>query len=124
MPDVVAQIAVNLQRLRKLKGFSQQQVAVTVEMPQGQYSRIENGKVEPTLTTLAKLAEALDSSLAELVRPHSTGLEESVSLPLLEKVRALEGLSKQEREALMTIIDLAIQKQHLKDSISQVLKEG
>ena len=106
------------------KGFSQQQVAVTVEMPQGQYSRIENGKVEPTLTTLAKLAEALDSSLTELVRPHSTGLEESVSLPLLEKVRALEGLSKAEREALMTIIDLAIQKQHLKDSISQVLKDG
>jgi hypothetical protein len=36
----------------------------------------------------------------------------------------LEGLSKAEREALMTIIDLAIQKQHLKDSISQVLKDG
>ena len=124
MSDVVAQIAENLQRLRKLKGFSQQQVAVAVEMPQGQYSRIENGKVEPTLTTLAKLAEALDTSLAELVRPHSTGLEASVSLPLLEKVRALEGLSKQEREALMTVIDLAIQKQHLKDSISQVLKDG
>ena len=46
------------------------------------------------------------------------------SEPRLGNDRALEGLSKQEREALMTIIDLATHKQHLKDFIRQLLEKN
>lgn len=92
-------------------------------MPQGQYSRIENGKVEPTLTTLAKLAEALEVSLAELVKQNGD-LQEELNLPLLEKVKALEELSSDEQAALLKIIDVAIHKKRLHDSLSRALEDG
>ena len=50
---------------------------------------IENGKAEPKLTTLQKIASVLEVPLAELVRQDSGSIEEELDLPLLEKVRCL-----------------------------------
>ena len=49
-------IAENIQRLRKSKKLSQKEVSISVGIPQGQYSLVENGKVMPTIPTLEKIA--------------------------------------------------------------------
>lgn len=113
-------IADNIKRLRTVRKMSQKQVALEIGIGQGQYSRIESGKVEPTLKTLGKIATVFEVSLAEIVKENNQ-LEEPVNIPLLEKIQLLDKLEKQEKDALMTIIDIAISKQNLKDNLSALV---
>ena len=52
MAQIVVLIAKNIKRLRELKHLSQKEICADAGVPQGQYSRIENGKVEPSISTL------------------------------------------------------------------------
>ncbi len=118
MTKTLKLIISNIQRLRELKGFSQKEVAVAMGIPQSQYSRIENGKGEPSISTLEKLAVALDVSITEFFK---TGIDGDVNLPMLEKIRLLDTLDKEERKAIETVIDIAISRKALKDNISNLI---
>ncbi len=52
--------------LRKAKGMTQEEMAEKLETLHNQISRLENGKVNPKITTLLKVAELLDVSVSEL----------------------------------------------------------
>lgn len=56
----------HIQKLRELKGISQQDLAAKCNFEKSNMSRLEAGKVNPTLSTLEKVANALDITLAEL----------------------------------------------------------
>lgn len=56
----------NIQRIRESKGISQQELAAKCNFEKSNMSRLEAGRVNPTLSTLEKVAKALDVSLAEL----------------------------------------------------------
>ena len=58
----------NLKRLRTEKGFTQADIAKAVGVTCPYLSNIENGKVNPTLLTLAKLANALKINIEELIK--------------------------------------------------------
>jgi len=113
-------IAKNIKRLRSLKDMTQKEVALSVDIPQGQYSRIEGGKVTPTIPTLQKIAGLFDVSLSELVK-EDLNLEEELNLPLLEKVKKLSELDEDERTAIIKMIDIALAKKHMKDNLSDLL---
>jgi len=119
MTKTVKLITSNIQRLRELKGFSQKEVAAAMGIPQGQYSRMENGKVEPSISTLEKLSIALDVSITEFFK---SGIDMDVNIPLLEKIRLIDTLDKDERHAIETVIDIAISRKYLKESISSLIK--
>ena len=53
----------NLKEMRKLNNLSQRQVAEYLGIAQPSYIRYENGKSEPSLENLVKLAELFDVSL-------------------------------------------------------------
>lgn len=118
MTKVLKLVTANIQRLRELKGFSQKEVAAAMGVPQSQYSRMENGKSEPSISTLEKLAIALDVSITEFFK---AGMDADVNLPMLEKIRLLDGLEKEERKAIETVIDIAISRKTLKDNISNLI---
>jgi len=60
-------------RLVQLRGnFSQAQLAKKAGVPQSAISDIENGKRNPRIDTLQKLANALDVSLNELLEDDNT----------------------------------------------------
>lgn len=120
MTKTVKLITANINRLRELKGFSQKEVAAAMGIPQSQYSRIENGKGEPSISTLEKLAVALDVSITEFFK---NGIDAEVNLPLLEKIRLLDTLDKDERKAIETFIDIAISRKNLKESIAGLIKK-
>jgi hypothetical protein len=40
---------------------------------------------------------------------------------MLEKIRLLDTLDKEERKAIETVIDIAISRKHLKESISSLI---
>ncbi len=56
----------NIQKIRESKGISQQELAAKCNFEKSNMSRLEAGRVNPTLSTLEKVAKALDISLAEL----------------------------------------------------------
>lgn len=68
MSDNSLQINVGqqIQKLRELKGLSQQDLAAKCNFEKSNMSRLEAGRVNPTLSTLEKVAKALDVSLVEL----------------------------------------------------------
>jgi transcriptional regulator with XRE-family HTH domain len=118
MGSIVNIVSDNIKRLRELKKLSQKEVALDVGIPQGQYSRIENGKVEPTISTLEKFAKVFEVSISELFK--SNQIEEQLNLPLMEKIKMLDKLDDDEKEALFKIIDAMISKKILKDNLANL----
>ena len=68
MQNESAKLGLNLKRIRTKKGISQGDIARTLEVSRGFISTIENGKTNPTLATIAKLAKALGVKIEELIQ--------------------------------------------------------
>ena len=58
----------NLKRIRTKKGISQGQIGRILEVDKSFVSNIENGKTNPTLATIAKIAKAIGVSVGELMK--------------------------------------------------------
>ena len=58
----------NLKHIRTTKGISQGDIARSLEVSRGFVSNIENGKTNPTLSTISKLANALGVSVDKLLK--------------------------------------------------------
>lgn len=57
----------NLKRIRAKKNLSQGDIARRLGIGHGFVCNIENGKTNPTLSTITKLAKALDVSIDKLM---------------------------------------------------------
>ena len=68
MKDEAKKLGQNLKRIRTEKGISQGDIVRTLGMPKSFVSSIENGKTNPTLATIAKLAKAIGVSVGELMK--------------------------------------------------------
>lgn len=58
----------NLQRLRREKGLSQEELADLANIHQIYLSGVERGKRNPTITVLQRIAEALGTDVEDIVR--------------------------------------------------------
>ena|SRR5271157_508714 len=65
---VEVQVATVIRMLRQRNGLSQRQLALRMGVPRTYVSKIENKKATPTLSSLARLAEALEVSVPDLLR--------------------------------------------------------
>ncbi len=65
--DVRARVGLNLQRLRRDKGFSQEELADRAQIHQTYLSGVERGRRNPTITVLQRIAEALDTDIVDLL---------------------------------------------------------
>jgi transcriptional regulator with XRE-family HTH domain len=65
--DVRARVGVNLQRLRREKGLSQEELADRAQIHQTYLSGVERGRRNPTITVLQRIAEALEADITDLV---------------------------------------------------------
>ncbi|MFV0507247.1 MAG: helix-turn-helix domain-containing protein, partial [Bacteroidales bacterium] len=89
-----------------------------------QYSRIENSKTGPTVTTLEKIAKALGVSLSDLFASTDELKEiNSYDKSIMEKVALLEALDDNEKQTIYTMLDAFIGKKKLRDALSGVLKD-
>ena len=68
MKDEARKLGENLRRIRTEKGISQGDIARGLEMDKAFVSNIENGKANPTLATITKLAKAVRVSVDELLK--------------------------------------------------------
>jgi len=58
----------NLKRIRTAKNISQGDIARELEVSRSFISNIENGKTNPTLATIAKLAKAVGVPTDQLIK--------------------------------------------------------
>ena len=72
----------------------------------------------PTIPTLKKIAEVFEVPLTELVKE---GEEEPVNMTLMEKIKMIQLLEEDEQYALIKIIDVAISRKQLKDSLNNLI---
>ncbi len=68
MKSEAQKLGENLKRIRTQKGISQGDIVRELGMPRSFVSSIENGRTNPTLATIAKLAKALVISVGELMK--------------------------------------------------------
>ena len=61
------QVATSIRALRLRGGLSQRQLAMRMKVPRTYVSKIENEKATPTLSSLERLANALEVSVPELL---------------------------------------------------------
>ena len=68
MNEASKQLGKNLKRIRTEKDISQGDIARELDVSRGYISTIENGKTNPTLSTIAKIAKALGVTNDELLK--------------------------------------------------------
>jgi transcriptional regulator with XRE-family HTH domain len=66
--DVRRRVGLNLQRLRRDKGLSQEELAHRARVHQTYLSGVEGGKRNPSINVLGRVAAALDVDIEELFR--------------------------------------------------------
>lgn len=68
MPNEAKKLGDNLKRIRTEKGLSQTDIAKSLGVSRGFVSNIENGKRNPTLSTITRLASAVSVTTDELLK--------------------------------------------------------
>src|SRR5260221_9718881 len=72
------QVASAIRMLRQKAGLSQRQLALRMSVPRTYVSKIENEKAMPTLSSLQRLATALEASRADLLKGSCRNRQEEV----------------------------------------------
>lgn len=67
--NIQTQVGLNLQRIRRARGLSQEGLAFEAKIHRTYISGVERGVRNPTVTVLAELAAALDVLPHELLQP-------------------------------------------------------
>ncbi len=105
--------------------MTQKEVALSVNMDQSQYSKIEKGKTDPSTSTLQKIAQALDITLAEMFASDDLFKDEnSYDKSLMEKLRLIDMLDDEEKKSIFNIVDGLVAKKKLKDTLQNALKSA
>ena len=117
-------ISGKIKKIRVAKNLSQKQLAMSIGMDQGQYSKVENGKTEPTLSSLEKIADALEIHISELFNPEEPIEINTYDKSIVERLRLLDQLDDKEKKSIYNIIDIAITKKRLKDTLENALNNA
>ncbi len=115
-------IGSKIKKVREAKRLSQKEVSLSIDMDPSQYSKIEKGKTDPSISTLDKVAKALGISLSELFSADDIFTDiNSADKTIMEKLRLIEELDTDERESIYNIIDGLFAKKKLKDTLANAL---
>lgn len=95
--------------LRKNKNRSQAEFAQSIGLKPNQLSKIENGFSAPSLNTIKRIAEELNITVDFLLMDETDSPEyrkrKNFNEELRRKIALIDTLDKEEREALIIIID-------------------
>jgi len=73
----------------------------------------------PIIPALEKIANVFEISIAEFFT--NKGEEDAMNLPLLDKIKIIDTLDLDGKEALLKLIDMAVSKKKLKDDLSKLI---
>lgn len=98
----------NLKRIRKEKKLSQSLVSERSGVITSTYSRVESCQVSPNLSTLEKLAEAMEVPMSEFFQE-----TKKVEITLLDKLERIESMSQYNQQVINVMLDTVIEKDRI-----------
>ena len=117
------QIGKLIKTAREAKRLSQKEVALSCKMDQSHYSRVENGKTDPSFSIILRIVKALNIEITELFKADEIYKDiNTFDKSLMEKVALIEQLDKKEKTAFYSVLDAFIGKKKLKDTLNSVLQ--
>lgn len=100
-----------LKSLRLAHNYTQKEVAEGVGISQGNYSGLESGKNDPSLTTLQKLSDFYEELIDSLVQPFRVVEDSELSDEELLLLKKLRRLPPEERLEVALIVNMKIDKE-------------
>lgn len=117
----IMELGDTIKKVREVKGLSQKEVALSCKMDQAHYSRIENGKTDPSFSIVLRIAKALGIELHELFKADTNYKElHTYDKSLIDKLTMIDGLDKKEKQAFFIVLDAFVNKKRLKDALASV----
>jgi transcriptional regulator with XRE-family HTH domain len=110
-----------MKAIREGKSLSQKEIALAAGIDRAQYSRIESDKVEPSLSSLEKIAEALQVKVADFFSDEKALDINTFDLSLVEKVKMIDQLEDNYKKSILSMLELAITNQRLKSTLANAL---
>lgn len=93
-----------LQKIRKLRGLSQEELAVRIGTQGPAIGRYERGIAKPTIEVAAKIAKTLEVSLDYL-----TGIaDEQLDGETIKRIASIQGLSETDKQHIYALLDAFI----------------
>ena len=109
----------NLKKIRKLKGFSQKELADKCNLTKTIISYYENNAVNPPIDKIEMLAKALNVTIGDLLGRDDINKKskyESIDLRILKKVIKIQALPKNEQKKIWDYINTIIKNQELQNN--------
>lgn len=100
------QVANAVRDLRHVRNLSQRQLAARMNVPRTYISKIENGKAMPTLSSLDRLARALQVDMSALLRDAKTRHQEEAAVLMNDPFLAEIAMYTSKLDALQRSIFL------------------
>jgi transcriptional regulator with XRE-family HTH domain len=109
-----------IRKIREQKGITQQQLAALVNMHRSNYSKVEAGERELSVTALNKVAKYFGMTLDELVNfkgkvPTEEKLEDKTTM---EQLKLINGLDEEDKAMVFRLIDTIVTKKKFKDFVA------
>lgn len=109
-----------VKQLRKQRHWTQKELARRVDIRFQLLNKYEGGQHIPSAETLIRLAEALDTSLDYLLTGNPVEDSPLASSRLFQRFKTLEGLAKEDQDAVITLIDAVIAKHRMEAALTPV----
>jgi len=100
------QVATAVRDLRHVRNLSQRQLAARMGVPRTYISKIENGKAMPTLSSLDRLARALEVDISALLRDANTRHSKETSVLMADPFLAEIAMYTSQLDSLQRTIFL------------------
>jgi putative toxin-antitoxin system antitoxin component (TIGR02293 family) len=97
--ETLLKVAGQIRKIRRAHHLSQRQLAARIQVPRTYISKIENGKLIPTLSTLARLAAALEVDLRQLIG-EARGRRQKKVAPILADPLQIESEERAEASVI------------------------
>lgn len=111
------QIGKNIKNIREQKKMLQKEIAAAAKLHASNYSKIEKGEREPTIQALDRIARLFGMTVDQIIHyegelPKEVNIEnKSVN----EKLKLIDQLEDQDKQALYRMIDCMLTKNKFKD---------
>ena len=114
---IMKHIGLNIKEIRTAKGLLQKQVAAAADLHPANYNKIEKGEREPSVKALTKIAALFAMTVDQIIHyegdvPQEVSIEDKTTA---EKLKLIQELSDDDRNALFHMIDTMLTKAKFKD---------
>ena len=115
----LTQMGEELRKLRRAKGYTQQQLAELSGVSRRMIVHYEKHSTKPDIDKIRKIAESLDVSVDDLLggkKSKGKKQQENVPYKIMKKVRVVEKLSTRDQNTVFSLINALAEKNKLKQN--------